>query len=68
MDIIFGEFEFHAEKTVAILLVAAPLLLAIQAPRIIRGIRILVYLIKRKPANRNDIIQRVRRVEKEIHE
>lgn len=48
MEIEWGNLYFSCEKSVAILLVAAPVVLAMEVPTVIRGLRRLVSLIKRR--------------------
>ena len=48
MEIQWGGFYFQAEGSVAILLAAAPIVLALGIPKVAEAVKTIVYLVKRR--------------------
>lgn len=47
MEIRWGDFYFQAERTVAILLALAPIMFVMTIPKVLNGIKTIVYLLRR---------------------
>lgn len=47
MEIQWGEFYLRAEGSTAVLLALAPVALALSIPKVVNGIKTIVYLMKR---------------------
>lgn len=48
MEMEWGSFYFSCEKTVALLLAAAPVVAIMELPIVVRGLRKIILLIKRR--------------------
>ena len=47
MEIVWGEFYFQVERTGAVLLAATPIVLLMIVPRVVDGLKTIVYLMRR---------------------
>lgn len=56
MDIAFGDLLIHIDKTVALFITMTPLMAMMTIPKVVSGIKRLVYIWKRKNAQQRESI------------